>query len=498
MSGRLIAAADEKAPGAVTSAPDPREVILAANEIMLVVLCLGCVAVAYAFPFPAVKYGLMSFFGIMLLLQTLRRPAVGLALLAFAVPAFDLIPTDLIPIPAVNAETLMILYALFIWARANRMGGKEGVACPTGRIVLIYALMIIASAVHSWLSWQTSLFNVLAWSKNHLAYLVFLPVSFHVLRSRRDQVLVLIACTASLFLNAISAIDHSFMAFVTGTLERHRASALLATQENIFGGAMALYLPMLVVLGTNRLRSRFLTLWFLFGSAVVSFALLLTLSRGAWIAAVGGLLAVALFRARKLLIIFAIAALSYQLWVPAQMVERVKQTTEETGDLAVAQVADDSTQMRIEQYKSLPAMMYSSPVIGSGYKTFSEMFRRYGTLRRAKGAHSSYCQIGTEEGAVGLLVLLLIFASLIRHAVAATRLLEDPLYIWLAVGILGGAVSMLLCMASGARFEAQRVFFYFWIIVGMVERELVFARAAAEAPQAGPALALSEREGKGA
>lgn len=466
---------------------DPRRVILAANEIMILVLAISCVAVAYAFPFRAVKYGLILFFTIFTIAQTMRRPAVGLAMLAFASPALDLIPQDLFPLRGFNAETAFLLFALFVWYRANQLYGKLEIRSKIGKWILIYALLIFISGFRTWLIWQMSLFDVLSKAKNHLTYLALLPVAFHTLRSRRDQKLLLIAVSASLMLNAASAINFSFMAFVGGTLERHRASALLATQPNIFGGAMALYLPLFIALALNRIGSRWFNLWFLLGSGTVAFALILTLSRGAWIGAAGGLLALALVRDRKLLVGILIAAASFQLWVPQQAIERAKSTTQHKGDLVAGeQLADDSTQMRIEQYKSLPNMMLQRPILGSGYKSFPRVFKRYGTLGRAKGAHSTYCQIGTEEGIVGLVVLGLVFWNLIWIGIRGGFTLKDPLLAWISLGLFAGAVSMGLCMATGARFEAQKVFGFYWLLFGIVEYEL--AKQRANEPATGPLL----------
>ncbi len=458
---------------------EPPTQVIAASEIMVLVLAIVCVVVAYAFPFPAVKYGLIAFFGVITVLQTLRRPAVGLALLAFASPAMDLIPQDLFPIRGLNAETAFLLFALFIWARANQLYGKLEVRPVLSKWLAAYALLIMFSAVRTWLIWQVSLFDVLAKGKNHLTYMILLPVAFHVLRTRRDQKLLLMAVSMSIVLNALSAIDHSFLAFVGGNLERHRASALLATQPNIFGGAMAMYLPVFIALGLHKIGSRLMNLWFLFGAGAVSFALILTLSRGAWLGAAGALMAMAVVRDRKLLVVLVIAAASYQLWVPEQAIDRAKSTTQHGGDLVAGeQVADDSTQMRIEQYKSLPAMMLPRPILGSGYKSFPRMFKLYGTLGRAKGAHSTYCQIGTEEGVVGLVILGILFAVMMGLGLKGAFRLEDPLLSWLALGLFAGAVSMALCMATGARFEAQKIFGFFWLLMGIIDYELARGKLA--------------------
>jgi len=50
------------------------------------------VAVSQAFPFKPIKYGLIGLFVTIMIAQTMRRPAIGLAMLIFAVPVMDVVP----------------------------------------------------------------------------------------------------------------------------------------------------------------------------------------------------------------------------------------------------------------------------------------------------------------------------------------------------------------------------------------------------------------------
>jgi len=462
----------------VPQRPDePRSVKLAANEIMLLVIAVCAVAVAQAFPFKSVKFGLIVFFGTLLLVQTLRRPAIGLAMLIFAAPAMDLLPQTLLPIRGFNVETAMILFLLFLWARANMMYGADTVRTGLGRFVLLYVVMILLSSVHTWILFRVSLFDVLAKAKNHLSWMLYLPVAFHTLRTPRDQKLCFGAAVLSIFLVSAQAINTHWMAFVAGTLERHRAGSLLAPQPNIFGGALAMYLPIFAVMALNPTGSRLFRFWLLICCGAAGFAMILTLSRGAWLGAVVGLIVIAMFRNWKLLALLALLAGTWQLWVPEAAVERVQMTTKTEGDLgAENQIADDSTQMRIEQYRSLPNMMAPHAVIGWGYKSFPRIFQQRGTLGIVKGAYSTYCQIGTEEGVVGLVVLALLFFAMAMTGIRAYQYAEDPFHRWLGVGLLGATVSMAACMATGARFEAQKVFGYFWVFAAIAERDAILGR----------------------
>jgi O-antigen ligase len=250
------------------------------------------------------------------------------------------------------------------------------------------------------------------------------------------------------------------------------------------------------MLGISPIGSRALRWWFLVGSGLGSFALILTLSRGAWLGALAGLMVIALFRSRKLLLLLALFAATYPYWAPQQAVDRVAMTTQvgASDEMAVDDRAfDDSTQMRVEQYRSFGAMVAPRPILGWGYKSFPSVFERYGTLGRAKGAHSTYLLVGVEQGIVGLLVLGFLFLGMGRSAWRASRACEDPLFRWMSVGLVGGTVAMVICMASGSRFENQMSLAYYWIFLGIVERQALVALSVKSASRRGVSSAPDVR-----
>jgi O-antigen ligase len=473
----VTTASATRGPSAATQDADRSWVPLAAGEITLAVTIVAGVAVSYAFPFRAAKYALIVLFLVALIGQTQRRPALGLALVAFSIPAMDLVPPQMYGgIRALNTETVLIVVALGIWARTVAMYGRDRLATPLGRLLLAWVILILFSAVRTWMLWKVPLLDILAAAKNHLAFMIFLPVAFHVLRERRDQVLLLLAISVSLFLNALQGINHSWLAFAAGSLERHRAMALLALQPNIYGTALAVYLPFCLVLTLHRVAGPWIRLWFATVTAAVSFALLLTLSRGAWLGAIMAVSVVALVRNRALLFVLALGLIGYQAWLPEQAVKRIEVTTEVDDDAEAGDaIAEGSTQMRIEQYKSLPAMMADHPLLGWGYRSFPTVFEQHGTLGRAKGAHSSYVQVATEEGIVGLVLLVTILFACAWAGVRASRT-DDPFVQWMGISLLGATVALAVCMASGARFELQKILGWFWILAGFVEREGLLAR----------------------
>lgn len=452
--------------------PAEKRLALAANEVTIMALLIALVAVSQAFPFKSVKFALIVVFAIIMLVQTAKRPAMGLALLVFATPAIDVVQINLAP--AVNTETLIGLYMLLIWFRANQLQGKDVVYSPMSRRLGLYTVVMLLACLNAWLTWHTSLIDTISAAKNHLIYMIALPVAFHTLRDRRDQMLIIIAASLALFFSFMQGINHSWLAFLTGSLERRRAQALLALQPNAFGAAIAMYLPIFMMLALYHVGSRLTRLWFIVLSVTGGFTLLLTLSRGSWMGAIAGLALCALFRARKLLVVMALAGATYQLWIPQQMIDRAESTVVDDGGDGEL---EGSAKMRVEQYKSLPAMMAPKPVFGWGYKSFPQVFERYGTLKRNKGAHSAYCQYGTEEGVIGLGLLGFTLFSILWTGYRAAVHTVEPLHRWMGVGIMGGILAMAISMITGARWDPQKMFVFFWCFVAVAERETLLALA---------------------
>jgi O-antigen ligase len=266
------------------------------------------------------------------------------------------------------------------------------------------------------------------------------------------------------------------MAFVSGSLERHRAMAILALQPNTLGAALAMYLPLFAVFSSNKISTRAAQLWFVFCTAVTAFALLLTLSRGSWMGLAAALIAIGLFRDRKILVFILLAAATHTFWAPQEAVDRVSETTQFNEDLAADdQMFEGSAQMRVEQYKSLGTMMAPRPILGWGYRSYPKVFEKLGTLKRTKGAHSSYCQLGTEGGVVGLAALVAVLGAMMWTGWRGARVTTDPFHRWIGVAVMAGALSMAVSMITGARFEPQKIFAFFWVLAGIVERETVLA-----------------------
>jgi O-antigen ligase len=156
--------------------------------------------------------------------------------------------------------------------------------------------------------------------------------------------------------------------------------------------------------------------WRFLITMMAAMALLLSTSRGSWMAAFGGVFLIYLANPeqRKLLIVFAavivIGALLFthasQGSTLGRYLERTFSTTESWSKLTTG---------RSEQWAAIPHVLADSPVWGFGPGSGRDISRQYSGHYLIW--HALYLQIAAETGLIGLSFLLLFFVAMFRRAV---------------------------------------------------------------------------------
>ncbi|HEX2173568.1 MAG TPA: O-antigen ligase family protein, partial [Dehalococcoidia bacterium] len=131
-----------------------------------------------------------------------------------------------------------------------------------------------------------------------------------------------------------------------------------SVDPNVFGGMLVLILPLsiaFVLAKEGPVRRPFQIVMV----GALALALLLTMSRGAWLGAVAGFALIATFRYRRLWVVAALAAAVFFL-IPQsdQFVERFQ---------AGVQLQDRATQMRLGEYKDALRLIQTYPFLGVGF-----------------------------------------------------------------------------------------------------------------------------------
>lgn len=255
----------------------------------------------------------------------------------------------------------------------------------------------------------------------------------------------------------------------TGTF---RAAGMLG-EPNFFALAMLTVLPWLVYLAWTS-RSLLLRAFWALGSVGVGFAVLLSYSRGALVAAVGvvALLAVLGVLPRRVLLVLAGAA-AVALWQVPSLSDRV--ATLHTLSVQGA-TGEASLSGRLSEVRTAGEVFLAHPATGVGPGQFPEYYQRYVGLRGVgvhfgegpRNAHNLIAGIAADLGTVGLLVfggLVVVVLTGLRRA-RRTALRPEATAALTSVALyLGCSVFLHLAYAR-----------YLWLLVALAATVIVLAR----------------------
>ena len=202
------------------------------------------------------------------------------------------------------------------------------------------------------------------------------------------------------------------------------------------------------------------------------FALVLTFSRGAYIAIGFTLLALFVLRCSKHpgILLSALAVLPHTLFfLPTSLVERL---------LSVFNLADSSIAYRLSIARSSIAMFRDRLLfgIGVGEETFRDAFFAYaeeGIV--APHSHNLFLQIGCEAGVFTLICFLLILIVRGREATVSVPLTRRSTVRLSSVYSLAALFSLILFGFSDDIFSTFPIFYLFWIVFGVGSAVLAVA-----------------------
>ena len=163
-------------------------------------------------------------------------------------------------------------------------------------------------------------------------------------------------------------------------------------------------------------------------SALTLFCLLLTYSRGAWIALSVAVVVMATWQYRRLLIVFAVALLVF-VQLPAS---KTFTTELQSG----VQVQDKAAGMRLGEINDSLRLIGRYPVFGVGFGAApdSDLY---------VGVSNIYLLVGEETGIAGLALFVTAIGLYLVTMVTALPRMRDPVLRGLGVGLFGAAAGML-------------------------------------------------------
>jgi len=227
--------------------------------------------------------------------------------------------------------------------------------------------------------------------------------------------------------------------------------------------AFAIYLIVGITMTTNlffstyKILNKFLALIFI---GIYSTAIMLTLSRGAWVAVLASfLLLLAFYRRAKISIFFIVITTGIILSLLWESIYYRFMVT------VMNPLFDISIADRVFLAQSAVPMFLDHPVFGVGFGNFASELLNY-SYRGVNivGAHNIFIGIGTELGLLGLIPFIIIIVRVIKSSLHGISHARDVQLKNVLIGLLGSFVGIIV---MGLTHESY-INVLLWFIMGLI------------------------------
>jgi len=321
---------------------------------------------------------------------------------------------------------IFILALTLIWIITKR---EEIFKTPNFLIIFLFLFISLASILSS----QYQFTSLKEWIRIASFFAIYF-LTFYLIKSKNDLQLV-----QKTFL--VSAIIPCFMGLwqiITKTGLSDESSFLRIygnfTQPNVFSYFLVIILTLLIYFFITVNNQKIKKIYLLF--IILNFILLiLTYSRGAWLAFSTILLLLGVLKYRKLLlkslvIIFlsVVLILSINWFIPkdynSSSILNFNPSRRITESFSLKQ--NSSISWRIELWGQMLNVFWEKPILGHGIGSFEkESFRKRGFYAGSYEAHNDYLRLAIELGLVGLTIYILLILIILKNIIKIYKNLYD-------------------------------------------------------------------------
>lgn len=392
-------------------------------------------------------------------------PRVGLLVLPIVTPFLAWLPR--IPVPGVNILNILVFSVFFFWAlrrvlarqplfRKNRLG------IVFGLILAVAALSIVRGAAFpTGFSYNAHDAGIELFRAAMTFALYF--VSLSMSRGPRDRKRVATAVVLGLFVEAVWTIKLG--------RNGHGARAIGSFgQSNELGAFLAMYtcFAAALMLGVRNLLARL----FLLGTVLAGgYGIVLTLSRGAFLAVLAGLAFVGVRSSRWLLAAFLVVLATSPLWAPDYLKQRIMNSEVEVEGSDQATI-DMAAQMRVDTWRAILKIVSEHPLEGVGFNGLGAVLPGAGQalgVEVVETAHNTYLRFLGEMGIFGLVLFVLLLWRCLTLSFAAARAAPSRFDRQFAVGLAAATVAMAVSCIFGDRFFSVLITGNFWLAMALAD-----------------------------
>jgi O-antigen ligase len=399
----------------------------------------------------------------------LLRPRLGLLLIPIVTPFLPWIPT--IPLPGVNALNILLGSVFVTWAifrvlkrqsvfRAGRLGWVIGIMLLIALLSLVRGAALPTGYYYDARDAGLQLFRS---AVNLSVYFIALAMA----RGKADRKALAWAIVLGLMAEAACTILY-------GRNGRGGRAVGSIGQANELGTFLALYAVMAAAM-FGATKNWFGKLLLAGAVAAGTFGVILSVSRGAVIALVLGLLYVGWKSSRIVFAVIVLALLTSPLWTPDYLKARMSGTQVEVEGTDETEL-DGAAQIRVDTWRAIMSLVTDHPVDGVGFAGLAYVLPEAGEaigLEVRDSSHNTYLRFLGEMGIFGLLVFVFLLWKCWALARAGMKAARDRFDHQLAVGLAGATLGLAVSCAFGDRFFNILITGSFFMAAALVDDILI-------------------------
>ena len=393
--------------------------------------------------------------GIIFSLLVLYKTQIGIYALAFFAP---LLPTKFI-------LALILLTAFsFIF---NLIFGNTNLGFKVDLIDMFIILFFILISYTTYISYMPVLSL-----KPTLVYLLFIMFYFilkSVIKTKHELFLIASLLILSSSFVALVGISQKYLGLnlnINSWIDEEMFSdnkiRVFSTlgNPNVLGEYLLLTMP--ICLGSvcyfkNKLCKLLASLIFI----LLSFCMLLTLSRGAWLGLIFALSVFIFMRDKKFLWLIIFLAFLSPIFIPKSFVQRF---------MSIGNMADTSTSYRVGIWiGALKIIKDFWPIgIGLGTDNFVYVYQKYALASSyALHSHNFYLQILIDFGISGLFLIFSIIFLFYKSLLVDNKFLHDDFIKTFKISLCAGVLGYLVQSLTDNTWYNYRIIFLFWFIMAL-------------------------------
>ncbi|MDP3921344.1 MAG: O-antigen ligase family protein [Candidatus Omnitrophota bacterium] len=429
--------------------------------------------------------------GIILIVQGISKPHVITYVLVAYLPFSRILVGDFSgAAQSLNMTNVLMIFIIVAWISGKYAEGEPPwLSSPLNGLIFMFMVFGLVAVYRGVTHSSANYWDVLTQYKRWITPLILYFLVLNTVKDKktiRNIIGIMIIVTTLVGLMAIY--DYIEIGEVS-TLEKSRVGGI-AEHSNSLAAFFCYY--MFLPFGFFLMNMHRPKYWLLLVPFLIQFrGIMVTFSRGGYLAFALGLYAAAWFRSKFLFIVLlgltGLAVLN-PIILPAGIRYRMMQTINK--DVSYIETAEElegsletSSKTRVEVWKGAVKMIAEYPMLGVGYGLFYYRISPYWEQNRPIDAHNSYIIIAAEMGIPALLNFLLIVLVTIWMAYSLYARTKDPFSKAVALGYLGGLFGLLMSNMFGSRLDHLEVAGYFWILAALVQRlRIIDGREAAAPP----------------